>query len=71
MADIRKSLVSRVTAAAVIGGTLSLAGVVVASPASAATTSSASQASVLNIAPAHTLEAPICDDFPEPRPRHC
>lgn len=49
----RKTLVKRVAATAVIGGSLSLVGMAAASPASAATTASASHASVLtNVTPA-------------------
>lgn len=49
----RKTLVKRVAATAVIGGSLSLMGMAAASPASAATIASSSHSSVLtNITPA-------------------
>jgi hypothetical protein len=56
----RKAMVKRVAATAVLGGTLTLAGVAGASPASALTTSSASHASVLtNITPTHQILGPV------------
>jgi hypothetical protein len=62
MAYTRKSLAS-VAATAVIGGALSVAGLVVASPASAVTSSSASHSVVTNIAPAHPNKLPpLCDE---------
>ena len=61
MAHTRKSLASRVTATVVIGGALSLAGLTVASPAGAATTSSASHASTLTpTIGAHANKYPWC-----------
>jgi anti-sigma factor RsiW len=62
MAHTRKSLASKVAATVVIGGTLSLAGVAAALPASAATTSSPSHASVLtHISSTHPNKYPPCD----------
>jgi hypothetical protein len=63
MAYIRKSL-ARVAATVVIGGMLSLAGVVVASPASATTAISAPRAVVQNIPLAPAVKDPCLSDPP-------
>ena len=70
MAFVRTSLASRVAAAVLIGGALSLAGVVVASPAGAATTSSTTHASMLtNISSAHPdVKDPCFPEDPKPCP---